>query len=70
MEKRQKQAGIGVIEDISIQQINENIKQVEKDWIDLKEKGKEYREKELLDYNDIEIGNSTEKEKQLRKRII
>ena len=38
--------------------------------MDLKEKGKEYREKELLDYNDIEIGNSTEKEKQLRKRII
>ena len=40
IEKRQKQARIGVIEDISIQQINENIKQAEKDWIDLKEKGK------------------------------
>ena len=38
--------------------------------MDLKEKERECREKELLDHNNIEIGNSTEKEKQLRKRII
>ena len=55
---------------LSIQQINNNIKQAEEDWTELKAKGKEYREKEFLDYNEIEIGNTAEKEKQLRKRII
>ena len=63
MEKGKEQAGIREIEVLSIQQINNNIKKAEDEQAELKAKGKEYREKELLDYNEIEIGNTTEKEK-------
>ena len=39
-------------------------------WDELKKKGKEFREKDLLDFHDVEVANSTPTEKRLQSKII
>ena len=63
LEKRREQARIGYIKKLTIEQINRNLKEVEDKWQDIKIKRKEYRKNELLDYNEIEVSNTMEKEK-------
>ena len=70
LEKRREQAGIGCIEELTIEQIKRNTKEAEDEWQEIKIKGKEYHENELLDYNEIEVSNIMEKEKQIRKKIL
>ena len=45
------------------------LKQAEEKWCDMIEKGKEYREKEILDFYHCKLTNETENDKKKRKKI-
>ena len=51
---------------ITIEKINDNINKAQQDWEELKVKGKEFRENNLLEFSLIE-NNDIEKEKKLQK---
>ena len=70
LKKRRQVAQIGNTDNSILEEISKKLHNAKKDWEDLKNKGKEYRENELLDFSLIEINNDTEKEKKLRKKIL
>ena len=37
---------------------------------ELKQNGMKYREKDILDFNDIELSNDNKKERKLKKKVI
>ena len=51
------------------EQIKERVKNTDETWQNLIKKGKEIREKEMLDYHQCDIENKTEKDKKKRKKI-
>ena len=51
-------------------QVNENINKAQQEQEELKVKGKEFRENNLIDFSSIEVNNNTEKEKKLQKQIL
>ena len=59
-----------VDKDPSIDKIQVMIDKAQQEWEELKEKGLKIREQELLDFYEVEIGNTIVREKLERKKII
>ena len=69
-EKRRLEAGIEMME---IQEINEaksELKIAKNQWIDIVNRGNEFREKELLDYHHVELNNEDEDQLKMKKKIL
>ena len=62
MEKRKEIVGINIIEDVMIEQVKENYENACQKQNEMIEKGKEYREKEILNYYHYELPNKTSKQ--------
>ena len=55
---------------ININEAQERLNEAQTAWQELKEKGQEFYDKEILDYNKCEVGNKSEQQKAIHKKII
>ena len=65
MNRRKNITGIMDEVELGKEEILEKIQVATIKWNEMKKKGKEFREKDLLDYHDFEVVNNTPTEKRL-----
>ena len=57
-------------ENLGLDEVKVKLNYVKEKWDKLIKRGQEIRESELLDYYECKIGNSTDKEKLLQKKLL
>ena len=69
-EKRKSEAGIELMESQDLNEVQNELEIAKNQWIDIVNRGKEFREKELLDYHHTELNNEDEDHLKMKKKIV
>ena len=69
-EKRRVEAGLELLEIQHLEEAKKEFENAQNQWEDIVKRGKEFREKETLDYHHSEINNEDKDQMKNRKRIM